>query len=653
MSMNLAASAPSSRLGIGKKLGRGIFALLAVSLITGAIVFTTGLRLANISTMNDDAARAMSLAGQLNNFGARQKYIANDFMLTGNEANRPAYATARQGFETSEAEMEKIFARDEPSLLPYLKAYNDLHSDWQAQVGDVEFRLGASPEGLAQGRALLSGPVSGALSARSRTRGSALMNATQAWTDRWSAANRRELTVLKVVIVAGSLAGALVAVLVGWALTRSIANPLAGLTAVMGQLAKGDYQAEVPSAERGDELGDMARAVQVLRSAGLEKLRLEGQAAGEREAHESERRRTEAERLAAAETQAAVVKRLAAGLDRLAEGDLTFRLEEPFTADYEQLRTDFNAAIGRLEGTLQGIATAAQSIRSGSTEINNASNDLSSRTEQQAAGLEETASALDQITATVRKSAQGARQASEAVAGARADAQKSGEVVREAISAMSQIEGSARQISQIIGVINEIAFQTNLLALNAGVEAARAGDAGKGFAVVASEVRGLAQRSADAAKEIKALISASSTQVDSGVSLVGQTGEALERIIGRVAEVDGLVQDMATSAQEQSSGLQQVNGAVNQMDQTTQQNAAMVSQSTAAAHALQGEAEELSRLVGQFRIGGSGASVARRERTSAGPKPSRAQGVLAAVGLGRTAAARKLQDAVEADWEAF
>ncbi len=605
------------RLGIGKKLGLGIFALLTVSLITGAIIFWTGLQLANISAMNDDAAHAMSLAGQLNNFGSRQKYIANDFMVTGREANRPAYATARQGFETTEAEMTKIFARDEPSLLAYLKAYSDVHSDWQTQVGDVEFRLGQTPEGLEQGRALLNGPTAASLSDRSRAKGSALMKATQAWTDRWSAACRDALTVLKIVILAGSLVGAVVAVLVGWALTRGIVDPLVGLTAAMRRLAKGDHHAEPPSTDRGDELGDMARAVQILRNAALEKLRLENETASERDAHERERRRNEAERIAAAATQASVVKAIAGALDRLAEGDLTFRLEEPFAADYEQLRTDLNFAIGKLEGTLRTIATASQSIRSGSTEINSASSDLSRRTEAQASGLEETVSALDQITSAVQKTAQGARQASEAVGGARADAQQSGEVVRGAISAMGQIEHSSSQVSQIIGVIDEIAFQTNLLALNAGVEAARAGDAGKGFAVVASEVRALAQRSAEAAKEIKRLISASSTQVEAGVSLVGQTGAALERIIVRVTEIDGLVQAMASSAQEQSNALQQVNGAVNQMAQTTQQNAAMVEQSNAAAHGLQNEAEELSRLVAQFRIDGSAAEAAQRGRSGA------------------------------------
>jgi methyl-accepting chemotaxis protein len=297
-----------------------------------------------------------------------------------------------------------------------------------------------------------------------------------------------------------------------------------------------------------------------------------------------------------------------------------------------------------LQSTMREVSVNATAVRSGAGEITSASDDLSRRTEQQAASLEETAAALDEITATVRKTAEGAAHSREAVGVAKGDAERSGVVVRDAVAAMSEIEGSAKQIGQIIGVIDEIAFQTNLLALNAGVEAARAGDAGKGFAVVASEVRALAQRSAEAAKEIKTLISASSQQVDRGVRLVTDTGKALTAIVERVASIDGLVSEIAVSSQEQATGLGQVNTAVNQMDQVTQQNAAMVEEATAAAAQLKREALDLGQLVARFEVGEAARTSARA------PQPERpradAQGLQ-----------RKLRSAVggggSADWNEF
>jgi methyl-accepting chemotaxis protein len=305
----------------------------------------------------------------------------------------------------------------------------------------------------------------------------------------------------------------------------------------------------------------------------------------------------------------AVVRNLADALSHLAQGDLAYRIETPFPREYEQLRADYNGALSRLSTTLNEIIGGASAIRSGAGEISSAADDLSRRTEQQAASLEETAAALDQITVTVRKTASGAKTASDVVVAARGDAQTSGQVVRQAVDAMSEIEGSSSKIGQIIGVIDEIAFQTNLLALNAGVEAARAGEAGKGFAVVASEVRALAQRSAGAAKEIKALISASAEQVGSGVRLVGETGQALQRIVDRVAEIDVLVTEIAASAQEQATGLHQVNSAINEMDQVTQQNAAMVEQSTAASHSLAQEAQGLAEAIARVRVAGASAAA--------------------------------------------
>lgn len=408
-----------------------------------------------------------------------------------------------------------------------------------------------------------------------------------------------------IVLTFGIILGGLAAVMAGGfvAIRTWVSRPLIGLAALMGRLSAGDLTAIVTGLDRKDEVGTMSRAVQLFKDAGIEKARLERQAEADRAGAEQQRAQAEVERQVIADQQAMVVQSLADGLGRLSAGDLTCDMNDAFAPEYERLRTDFNAAVVELRSVISTIIANTGAIRSGTGEISQAADDLSRRTEQQAASLEETAAALDQITATVRKTADGATAAQTVVASAKTEAEHGEGIVRDAVSAMNEIEKSAKEIGQIIGVIDEIAFQTNLLALNAGVEAARAGDAGRGFAVVASEVRALAQRSAEAAKEIKGLIGASSSHVGRGVTLVKETGAALNRILGQVTQINGAVSEIAASAQEQASGLAQVNTAVNQMDQVTQQNAAMVEQSTAASHSLAAEAEALARLVGQFQVG--------------------------------------------------
>jgi len=395
-----------------------------------------------------------------------------------------------------------------------------------------------------------------------------------------------------------------------------VSRPLVSLTDAMGHLAKGEYATPVPSLGRHDEIGAMAKAVQTFKENGLAMRRLEADAAEQRERAEAERARTDAQREQAAANLAQVVEGLAGGLAKLAEGNLTVSLDATFAPEYERLRSDFNAAVCGLQAALRDVLSHSQAIGTGTTEIAAAADDLARRTEQQASGLEQTAAALGEVTATVGQTAQSSGRAQSVAATAKAEAEKSGKVVGETVAAMSAIEGSARQIGQIISVIDEIAFQTNLLALNAGVEAARAGEAGRGFAVVAQEVRALAQRAADAAKQIKTLVTTAIRQVERGVQLVGETGNALGRIQAGVVEMDLAIREIAASAAEQAHGLAEVNLAVNQMDQTTQQNAAMVEQSTTATHSLAHETQALQKAMSRFLIEAQTASARGRRPAS-------------------------------------
>jgi methyl-accepting chemotaxis protein len=357
-----------------------------------------------------------------------------------------------------------------------------------------------------------------------------------------------------------------------------ICTPYVSMVERMEAMAQGDFSSPVHYTEYRDCVGRMARCVLSWR----------------------DRANAGAESRAA---QAMIVEKLSAALKQMAANQLDCIIREPFPAGHDELRQDFNAAATSLAQALESVRASAAGVLNGATEIHTASNDLSSRNEQQAATLEETAAAMNQVTEGVKESAKNANEVQKSITEAHQEATEGGMVVTRAIEAMAAIERSAQEINQIIGVIDGIAFQTNLLALNAGVEAARAGDAGKGFAVVANEVRALAQRSADAAKDIKALITTSTEQVSGGVGLVRETGTLLGRIVERVGEITSLVSDIANNANVQAAGLDMVNNAVGEMDRVTQQNAAMVEQSTAAARSLADEARELNSVVSRFRTG--------------------------------------------------
>ncbi len=381
-----------------------------------------------------------------------------------------------------------------------------------------------------------------------------------------------------------------------------ITRPVNWLRQRMLTLAEGETATPVFGLARKDEVGQMAAAVAVFRDNAIERIRLEQEAEANRGLSEQERRQREEQKAEEAATIQHAVDALATGLERLSGGDMTHRIEQPFGLNLDGLRSNFNDSMVKLQTTLRRVEQSTRSINAGANEMRASADDLARRTEQQAASVEETAAALEEITTAVKDSARRAEEAGNLVARTRAGAERSGLVVGDAIEAMQLIEKSSGEITNIISVIDEIAFQTNLLALNAGVEAARAGEAGKGFAVVAQEVRELAQRSAAAAKDIKNLIGASSLQVQAGVQKVRETGTALGTIATEVQEINRNVSAIVEAAREQSIGLQEINTAVNSMDQGTQQNAAMVEQTTAATHSLSADVSTLSQLLAQFQL---------------------------------------------------
>lgn len=467
---------------------------------------------------------------------------------------------------------------------------------------------------------------------------------------------------------------------------NQLSRPIQRLTGAMQRVADGNFDTDIPFAGRADEIGDMAGTVEVFKQNGLAVQRLNAQETAMRAKSDDLQssmsvvvasaaagdftRRIEKhyddinldrfagninELLKSVDNGIAETRRVVAAL---AGGDLTQEMRGDYRGAFAELQTNVNGSFERLRDAMKEILEKTYSINGATAELTTSSNDLSKRTEQQAAALEETSAALDQITVVVGNSTARAKEASQMVREAKVSAEQSGVVVREAVDAMGRIEQASREISQIINVIDEIAFQTNLLALNAGVEAARAGEAGKGFAVVAQEVRELAQRSATAAKDIKTLINKSGHEVAGGVTLVERTGTALSEIESRVLKINDHIHSIATAAEEQATGLKEVNTAVNQMDQMTQQNAAMVEETSAATHKLSEEADSLAELVSRFNVGGSTTRLAAsrpvladasRANPARSPARERLGAVARAFGGGKVASSSGSSES----WEEF
>ncbi|WP_320199048.1 methyl-accepting chemotaxis protein [Agrobacterium sp. rho-13.3] len=618
-------------LPINLKLVATFIALMGVCLVASAVVFMQTIDAKRISEQQTNTGRIVSSVDGALAAMLEQAVNQRGFLLFRSDS------TYKDVFAQRELMLKKLddargFAAGQPEILKAIDEMQATATVFYKELAEPQMAARKTTEApiseiIEIGRNQAKGQLDNFRAAAAKIREQlATASASQI------AAQEKAHSNLELALLGGGAAAGVVAVLLIWALSRTIVAPIVGMTNAMSRLAGGDMSVDVPALDRGDEVGKMAKAVLVFKESGIEKSRLADESDRMRFSTEAERRQNEAEKERAEAEQMFAREELAKGLQALSDGNLAYRIESPFTQFIEPLRINFNTSLDKLQDALRNVGENASAINAGASEMLSAADDLSRRTEQQAASIEETAAALEEVTTTVRDSAKGAEEASALVQRARAGAEKSGTVVRSAVSAMQEIEKSSGEITKIISVIDDIAFQTNLLALNAGVEAARAGEAGKGFAVVAQEVRELAQRSANAAKEIKTLISASSRQVENGVNLVGETGKALQLIIAEVEEINSHVSTIVTASREQATGLQEINTAVNTMDQGTQQNAAMVEQQTAASHALAREAAALNGLIGQFNLGGgargatgfaaSASSIASRPASFSAPAPA-------------------------------
>ncbi|MDR6786820.1 methyl-accepting chemotaxis protein [Sphingomonas sp. BE138] len=608
-------------LSIPRKLGVSFLVINASAAIMMVVFFANVWMIRTATANNNHSQEVYAKALTLETSILRENSQLRGYLVTADSSYLKSYNEARDEYDETTVALEKLLP-DEAKRDLVLKSRQETakwRRDWSdrlAAMVKAGQREAAEQAVRDAGKKVLTSAV--VLPLRD------LRDQETAAIEQNAAKQEQALTTATIALVLGGLALIGIAVMLQMALSRSIARPITALTRRMADLAAGKNDVDVPDAGRADELGDMARAVLVFRDAAQAKLT-------------SDQEREQA------------MRAIGDGLHRLSDADLTVRLGA-LPGSFAALAQDFNDAVGKLSDLTCNVRRSVETIKQNADEISQSARDLSARSEQQASSLRETAAAMDEITGTVREGAANAADANKAMAEARDAAEHGGEVVRKSVAAMNGIDQASREIADIISVIDGIAFQTNLLALNAGVEAARAGEAGKGFAVVASEVRALAQRSADAASDVKTRIMSAIHHVQSGVELVDATGQALHRIIDRVGSVSVIMDTIARNSDHQAQSLGQVNIAINEMDGVTQQNAAMVEESTAAANLLARESEQLAGAVAIFTVEDAplrtvAATPAPRARhITAPPRAVRA----APRTLGNTALATS-----EDDWSSF
>ncbi|GHC94806.1 methyl-accepting chemotaxis protein [Novosphingobium pokkalii] len=558
-----------------------VFALMAVALTAALMSVIFGLNIAQISASAErsDYSRGVHADSlTLETALLRQNSQLRGYLVTADPSYLKSYYEGRDDYDKVSAELERtltdpaqrdLVMQSRAATLAWRKNWGDKMID-VVKSGD---QMGAQAAVRAAGKAVL---VTDAVLPLRKLR-----DIQSEAIDANTASQAHAITLAWATLALGGVLLIGLPFFLSRMLSRAIAAPITLLTQTMKQLAQGNNEIDIPDADRHDELGEMARAVEVFRDA----ARM---------------------RVAAVADRERAMACLADGLHALADADLTVRLDG-LPADFQALADHFNQALGRLAAAMRTVKGSIASINSTTSEIKQATIDLSNRSERQAANVQASASAMADITRKVMEYADLTNNANQAMAEARSEAARGGDVVGRAIAAMSDVDQASREIAEIITLIDGIAFQTNLLALNAGVEAARAGEAGKGFAVVASEVRALAQRSAEAAQEIKARVGAVTEHVRSGSDLVHDTGESLQRIIAKVSSVGGVISAISETATQQSEGLSKINQAIGSMDGMTQQNAAMVEETTAATESLAREVNMLAQSFASFRIeGGAG-----------------------------------------------